>query len=193
MRTRQVFIIASLAAACARDPLPEACPDLAAGDLVISEIRGPQSGGTDTLGQWIEIYNASGHVVDLQGLTLRMQHLDGSGDVSILVRAEREVGIAGYATLGRFAAGSEPAYVTYGFLDDFSSNLYSSGAVDVRACEALIDRTSYRSLPTAGTLALDGTGDPDATDNDDAASWCTDASGVNHPGTPQERNPPCGQ
>src|SRR5262249_61788322 len=92
MRTRLVFIIASLAAACARDPLPEACPDLAVGDLVISEIRGPQSGGSDTLGQWIEIYNASGHVVELQGLSLRMQHLDGSGDVTILVREERQVG-----------------------------------------------------------------------------------------------------
>src|SRR5262249_46911391 len=141
----------------------------------------------------IEIYNASGHVVDLQGLTLRMQHLDGSGDVSILVRAEREVGVAGYATLGRFAAGSEPSYVTYGFLDDFSSSLYSSGAIDVRSCETLIDRTSYRSLPTTGTLALDGTAEPDATANDDAAHWRTAASGVSHPGTPQERNPPCAQ
>ena len=192
MRTRLVFIIAFLAAACARDPLPEECPDLAAGDLVISEIRGAQSGSTDTLGQWIEIYNASGHVVELQGLTLRMQHLDGSGDVAILVRAERQVAVGGYATLGRFAAGSEPSYVTYGFLDDFASNLYSSGAVDVRSCDALIDRTTYRSLPTGGTLALDGTNEPDATANDDAAHWCTDASGVNHPGTPQERNPPCG-
>jgi len=193
MRTRLVFIIASLAAACARDPLPGACPDLDVGDLVISEIRGPQSGGSDTLGQWIEIYNASGHAVELQGISLRMQHLDGSGDVTILVRDERQVGVAGYATLGRFAAGSEPSYVTYGFLDDFSSSLYSSGAIDVRSCDTLVDRTSYRSLPTTGTLALDGTDDPDATANDDAAHFCTDASGVNHPGTPQERNPPCGQ
>ena len=193
MRMRLVFIIAFLAAACARDPLPEACPDVVAGDLVISEIRGPQSGGADTLGQWIEIYNASGHSVALEGLTLRFQHLDGSGDVSILVRDAHEVDVGSYATLGRFPAGSEPPYVTYGFLDDFDANLYSAGAIDVRACDALIDRTSYRSLPTTGTLALDGTNDPDATVNDDPASWCNDTSGVGHPGSPQERNPPCGQ
>src|SRR5262249_47209511 len=174
MRTRLVFIIASLAAACARDPLPEACPDLAVGDLVISEIRGPQSGGSDTLGRWIETPTAAGPAVDLRGSPPRMQPLEGSGEVSILVRQEREVGIAGYATFGRFAAGTEPAYVTYGFLDDFSSNLYSSGAVDVRSCDTLVDRTTYRSLPTAGTLALDGTNEPNATANADAAHFCTD-------------------
>ena len=57
---RAVMVLGvALVAACTRAPLEVPCPDLRAGDLVISELRGEQS-GTDTRGQWVELYNASG-------------------------------------------------------------------------------------------------------------------------------------
>jgi hypothetical protein len=186
------LVVACAAVACERDPLPEACPQVAPGELVISEIRGPQSGGTDTLGQWVEVYNASSRVIGIGGLGLRMRKLDGSGDVTVLVRsATPKIAAHGYAVLGRFAAGQEPAYVTYGFLGDFTSNLYPSAAFELDACGTRIDEVRYASLPGAGSLAFDGARDPDASANDDPKNWCVDAAGTNHPGTPLERNHPC--
>jgi hypothetical protein len=56
-----------LVAACVRDPLADGCPDLAEGDLVITEMRGPQSG---SYRQWIEVYNPSDAPIPAAGLRL---------------------------------------------------------------------------------------------------------------------------
>lgn len=177
-------------AACSRAALEATCPALAAGELVITEIRGQQT-GADELGQWIELENASGASVDLEGLEMHFQKLDGSAPATVVVRARRVVAAGAYAGLGRFPAGDEPAYVTYGFAGDFPSNLYAAGTIDLIACDVLIDRVSYADLPGQGSLALDGSVAPDAVANDDPQAWCVDAGGDGHPGTPLERNPAC--
>ena len=41
------------------------CPDLGEGDLVVTEVGGPQT-GQDLLRPFIELYNASGASVDLR-------------------------------------------------------------------------------------------------------------------------------
>jgi hypothetical protein len=160
---------------CARDPLDGQCPNLSPGDLVITELRGDQS-GADTYGQWIELYNDSSASIHLYGAEVQVVRLDGGAEGHILVRAPDVVVAAGdYVVLGQFATGAEPDHVDYGYELDFTSDLYDSGAVDVVACGIRIDRAIYHDLPLHGTLGLDGTiAPPDADANDDEASWCVD-------------------
>jgi hypothetical protein len=178
-------------AACARDPVDSACPDVRVGELVVSEIRGDQTGTTDTIGQWIELYNASGRQLDLSGLTVKLRKIDGGSEAHIIVRAPALTVDAGaYVVLGAYT-GTLPPYADYGYLLDFSSNLYAAAAIELEACGVLIDRAVYRLLPGQGTWAFDGNQTPDATANDDEGAWCADSAGVGSPGTPRERNNPC--
>jgi len=58
---------------CARAALP--CElELDAGDLVITEIRGPQD-GVDSRGEWFELYNTTADSIDLYGLRGTMTNL----------------------------------------------------------------------------------------------------------------------
>jgi hypothetical protein len=186
-----LLVIAVIAAGCVREPATSECPDLATGDLVITEIRGPQN---DPLGAWIELYNASGASIDLQGTKVRFRKRDGSAETDILVRRSVEVAAGAYVVLGLFddSDGMRPAYVDYGFAVDFHATWLSAAAVDVEACGQLVDRAIYDSLPDMGTFSL-GTQPPDATSNDLPASWCTDATavGTTFPGTPQHMNIAC--
>ncbi len=177
---------------CAREPLETPCPDVEPGDLVLSEIRGPQAGSADPFGQWVEVYNASGTTVSLTGLSLAMRKIDGSGAAAVIVRSDdTDVAAGGYVVLGRFARGSEPAHVSYGFRSDLDADLYPAAELVLSACGETIDRTVYRTLPTAGTLAFDGDRTPSADANDVESAWCADTDGEGLPGTPLGRNNPC--
>jgi len=184
---------------CARDSLDWECPAVATGDLVVTEFRGEQS-GSDTYGQWIELYNASGQALDLFGTQLWVQRLDGGAEARIIIRLrELNVSAGGYVVVGGFPAADTPTHVDYGYLEDFSTDLYNGAAVDVMACGEQIDRVIYRDLPSKGTLALDGALDPpDATQNDDETAWCQDDNEDNPDptqlgirGTPGEGNIQC--
>lgn len=175
----------ALAGACARDPFGE-CADIAAGDLVITEFRGDQN-PDDGLGQWLELYNASGHSLDLLGLKLRFRNLTGSTETPVIVRRSVEVAADGYVVLGLFLDdSSRPSYVDYGFGEDFGMAWLSSAAVDLESCGVRIDRATYSSLPKTGTYSFGGALDIDS--NDIPAMWCTNATPA---GTPQMANPPC--
>ena len=180
-----------LAGACAREPLD--CNSLATGDLVISELRGKQS-GEDALGQWIELRNASGLTVALDGLVLRLMRLNGASEASAMIRL-RGLSVApdGYVVLGRFAAEGLPAHVDYGFGAESDLELYSDGVLELHACSALIDRVVYRNLPGAGSLAFDGAIPLTAESNDDQRCWCVDLGkpAAGFPGTPGEDNRRC--
>lgn len=191
MRPAGLLLAISLCAACARDPNDTACPNVRVGELVVSELRGDQSGTGDTIGQWIELYNASGRQLDISGVTLELRKIDGGSEARIVVRVPALVVDAdAYVVLGAYT-GTLPPYADYGYLSDFSSNLFSAGAIEVAACGTLVDRVVYRDLPVQGTWAFDGNLAPDATANDDEGAWCADAAGVGFPGTPRERNHPC--
>lgn len=192
-------VVSLATSACTREPVDVECPAVNAGDLVISEIRGDQS-GEDTYGQWIEIFNATTDQVDLKGAELTTQKLDGSGEGRILIRRSVPVAAGGYAVLGQFADDDMlPDYVDYGYVDDFASSFYNSAAIDLSSCGTRIDRVIYHDLPSTGTLSLDGAADPDATSNDDEGNWCVDdrdtmpdPTMLGIPGTPGERNLSCG-
>ena len=135
-----VLTVALGTGACVRPPLEPGCPTLGAGDLVISEIRGEQA-GTDTRGQWVELYNASAASVALAGVQLVLRPL-ASAATTITVR-DRQLSIAsgGYTVLAVDRVCSSDACVDrlppdadYGFGEDYTSDL-PDGAI-VAGCPA---------------------------------------------------------
>ncbi|MDQ3364644.1 MAG: lamin tail domain-containing protein [Myxococcota bacterium] len=179
-------------AGCTRDPVDELCPDLAPGDLVVTEVRGPQTPG-DGLGEWIELYNASGAVVDLRGIRIRFRRKDGSSEVPILVRRSVTVAAGGYAVLGIFDPAMLPAFADYSFATDYTQTWLAAAAIDVETCGARIDLATYDVLPKQGSFSFTGASAPDADQNDDLARWCTDPNmvGTTFPGSPQQPNLAC--
>lgn len=113
-------IVAS--AGCSRPPLGEFCPDVSEGELVITEIRGPQTGG-DNRGQWFEVYNATDRVLDLRGLRIEFYNLQGAlppPGRPVLVRAEDLVAEPGeYITFGHHDPLNLPEFVDYSFITDY--------------------------------------------------------------------------
>lgn len=171
-------------AGCTRDEVGE-CADLAEGELVITEFRGPQN-PDDTDGVWVELFNTSSGSIDLQGIKVRFRKVDGSSEVPIIVRRSVVVPAAGYAVLGLVPDAGRPEHIDYGFAGDFHVTFLAAAAVDVEICGARIDRARYDNLPKTGTYSFGGTPDKDA--NDDLAMWCTNAESK---GTPKAANPPC--
>lgn len=191
-----VTLATGLGATCPRPPEDEVCPDVAVGDLVITEIRGPQS-SPNSLPQWIEVANVSGGVVDLEGLHLEMMRPDGSGERDMIVRYKRSVGAGDHYVLGLVADGTPGVGVDYGLAGEYSGSLYEDGLLALVACGEVVDAVVYENLPKAGTYSL-GLMPPDAEGNDDPAAWCVDATPVEgpttalgFPGTPGEANRPC--
>ena len=199
---------------CVREAEPFICPPLLEGELVITEIRGPQAGGNDTYGQWIELAYLGADSLDLRGTTIRMRKLDGSGEVNLRVRVPSlEVAPGEYVVLGHHGPelGDIPEYVDASFFADFFSNpgggaplrprdLYDGAVLEVEACGAVIDSVVYRDLPDLGTWSLDGDVAVTEENNDDETAWCNDLVEpmeegpqlyIGVPGTPGEANRPC--
>lgn len=176
---------------CARDPADPVCPEIREGDLVITEIGGPQT-GADTLKPWIEVYNASGAAIDLIGVRIRFRRLTGDEIGSAVVRREVSAAAGAYTVLGLDLEPSDEMYLDYGFAADFHATWPTSAAVDVYACDVSIDQVRYDSLPKNGTYSL-GAMPPTVQMNDLPAQWCTDATanGTSFPGTPQRANTAC--
>jgi len=179
--------ILGLASACVRGPADEICPTAGSGDLVVTELRGEQSGG-DTWGQWIELHNATGASMDLEGIAVELVSIDGGTDMHMLVRHALPVAAGDYVVLGAFADDvTRPAHVDYGFGSDFSKQFPSSGAVTVTACETQLDHVVFDNLPTMGTWSLDPA----------TGTWCndmspnTDSTQLGLPGTPGAANHAC--
>lgn len=185
---RGVFLLGLVAAGCARDPIDAVCPAVAEGDIVMSEVRGPQT-PADLDGPWIEVFNASGATVDLEGLRIRFRDRGGTGEIPVLVRRSLPVGAGEYAVLGLFLDDDmRPAHVDYGFLDDYDGTWKRSAAIDFESCGGTIDRVTYDALPPVGTYSLDGTAEPDSEANNLTTSWCFDPTPA---GTPGEANFVC--
>ncbi len=199
MRHRYVLWLAAIPiAACTSDLEPEVCPQLGVGDLVITELRGNQSG---TYGEWIELFNPTPRAIDLRGLHLDYRKLDGSGADRLIVRQATTVAAGDHVVLGAFPDAQRPVHVDYGWhpdglnSDGSIAHLPDGGALDVTACDVTVDRVEWNDLPADGTYSL-GLMPPDATGTDVMAAWCADtidddpvAPGL--PGTPGVSNHPC--
>lgn len=174
---------------CARDPEEALCPDVAVGGLIVTEVRGPQMPADPANGEWIEIYNASGKAIDLEGIRVRFRRKDGSSEIPVLVRESVTAPADAYVVLGLFLNdANRPPHVNYGFASDYTESWLAAAAVDVESCGVRIDRATYDALPKAGTFSFTGAKAPEANDNDDLRNWCTNTTLA---GTPQQANPPC--
>jgi hypothetical protein len=202
-----VGVAMAVLCACAREPEAFVCPEIGAGDLVVTELRG--SGGT--YGQWVEVQNGSDGPIDMRGIQLLLQRTSGSGLTRIIVRADALVVEAGErVVLGHHEPGEVPGFVDYSFFSDFfvtseddptplgPRELYESGVLQVVACGEVVDRVVYPTLPDAGTWSLDGALEPDDVVNDDPFNWCTDdfdpgatSNEIGLPGTPGAPNRAC--
>jgi hypothetical protein len=191
VRLAGLFVLSLVLPGCVRDPAEAVCPDIEEGDLVVTEIGGPQT-GNDLLAPFVEIYNASGRTVDLIGVKVRFRRRDGSSEIDILVRRSVPATAGSYTVLGKDDDADLESYVDYGFANDFSETWLGAAAVDVEACGTQIDRAIYDSLPRTGTYSLGAT-PPTGQSNDLPANWCTDAqvNAGSFPGSPQKANAAC--
>lgn len=191
MRLAGLFVFSLVATGCTRDPAEAVCPEIAEGDLVVTEIGGPQT-GNELLLPFVELYNASGRTVDLLGIKVRFRRRDGSSEIDVLVRRSVSAAPGSYTVLGKDDDLELETYMDYGFGGEFSETWLSAAAVDVEACGAQIDRAIYDSLPRIGTYSLGAT-PPTGAANDLPANWCTDArmNAGSFPGSPQLANAAC--
>ncbi len=197
---------------CSRDALPDYCPVVEIGELVVSEIRGPQA-GADAYGDFIEVYNAGPQLVNLQGMTLRLVAANGD-ELEFFVRDPLELAAGAYAAVGPGFQDQRPGWLDYSLGWDISGGdpetevyprdllRYDSAFVEIEACGRVIDRAFYafEGLPTGGTLACGNASTPPSADANDLSGegcWCIDAGepgpedegpGIGLPGTPGGAN-----
>jgi hypothetical protein len=188
--------IAIVVPGCVREAEDFICPDVDPGDLVVTELRGPQA-SPNSLPQWIEIANVSGDSVDLQGLHLDLQRQNGDGPLDMIVRYKRTIAADGYYVLGFVSDTMLESGVDYGLAGEHDGDLYDSGVLALVACGEEIDKVVYDALPDMGTWSL-GLAPPAADGNDAEDAWCVDATipdgpmtELGIPGTPGEANRPC--
>lgn len=193
-RVRGVLPGAVLAASCVREPVERLCPQVAEGQLVVSELRAAKRGGAEV--SWIELFNAGGAEVELLGMGVRLRRLDGGAEQRLLVRREVAVAAGEYVVLGQVLDDERPAGIAYGFALDVPGPFYAAAAVELESCEVLVDRMAYGQLPAAASYAL-GVAPPSAAANDAASAWCADSSEVEEGelegsvGTPGKANRSC--
>ncbi|MEM9457140.1 MAG: hypothetical protein AAGF11_23380 [Myxococcota bacterium] len=216
-----MLIGSATATGCVREPEP-CLLELAEGDLVLTELRGPQQ-GPDSRGEWFEIYNATDDNLDLLGLRGVLTSLRGTQQRDFLVRESLVVTPGQYVVLGSLPLDpSVRPEIDYSFNADFRQDpsfedtdglvlpddadadpmeLFSSARVELRACGQVIDSFVYADLPVEGTYGFDGAMMPDAEANDVATRWCVDdtppptegpQTALGLPGSPGEVNRPCG-
>jgi hypothetical protein len=174
---------------CTREPEEALCPDVAVGGLIVTEVRGPQMPADPANGEWIELYNASGQSIDLEGIRVRFRRKDGSSEIPVLVRETVTAPADSYVVLGLFLNdANRPAHVNYGFASDYTETWLAAAAIDVESCGVRIDRATYDALPKMGSFSFTGAKPPEPNDNDDLRNWCANTTLT---GSPQQANPPC--
>lgn len=176
---------------CSSDTSGPAC-HLIQGDLVISEIMANPS-GDDTGLEWFEIYNTTGKIVDLAGLTVVASKTDGTGASQFQI-AELMVAAGAYAVLGDTTPDLKPPYVDYGYGTGLGELRNADGLIALKCGDTVVDQATYATAPDSASLELSGSMAPDALANDSATNWCaatTNYDGLNH-GTPGTANEICG-
>ncbi len=165
---------------------------LASGDLVITEVMRDPNAVDDTDGEWLEIYNASGRSIDLDGLVIRDEGSDSYAVSGSLLFAD--------GTTLIFGNNADPASNGGIPVDHAYSGLLLGNNADELVLEnagGILDRIAWDNgnswpEPIGASMNLDQ-GLIDATDNDLAGSWCasTSALGSGDRGTPGALNEAC--
>jgi hypothetical protein len=167
------------------------CTQLAHVDVVINEVHIDPNAVSDTAGEWLELYNATDIVVDINGWVLRDDDFDAhtiTAGGSLLIQP------GGVVVLGRDRSttinGAAP--VAYSFDSAFP---LSNEADEISLFDAElvpVDRvtwTASRPLPAAPGASA-SLRDP-AADNSEPANWCTSVASYGtrgELGTPADLN-----
>ena len=166
-----------------------------AGDLVFSEFMADPSEVSDAAGEWVEIYNASGALLDLGGFEL---HDDGSD--THVIQGPLPVAAGGRVVLARNSdvgsnGGVGADYEYTGFVLDNGSDEIVLSYLGVE-----VDRFEYTlgawSGITGHAVSLDPVlGAPDGALNDLSSNWCGSMEALGTPGTdfgtPGQANDSC--
>ena len=181
---------------CAEAPIEGdgRCASIEPGDLVVTEVLANPE-GADGDREYIELFNASGALVDLDGVVLSTARADGQ-----LSKSHRFVDVwveAGeYFVVGNAADEAAPAFLDYSYGNALGSLRNSDAQVSLSCGAKLIDRLVYDRTSDGRALELDGALTPNHETNDEPARWC--AARTEGPaladgsfGTPGQPNDPC--
>jgi hypothetical protein len=167
---------------------------IAPGDLIFTEIMYDPTALTDANGEWLEVYNTTGHVIDLQHLVF-----DKNGTDRHVINTSVPVAPHGFQVLSRTETAVAGSVYVYGT----SISLNNTGAT--------LTLSTYGTTGTDGTVIFSlnygaagfpsGTGasiclNPErlhAADAVSGANWCTSVTAFNTGdlGTPGGMNDPC--
>ncbi len=170
-------------------------PAILVGDLVISELL-PDAASpvTDEGGEWVELYNASTHIVELAGISLKT----GSSTTVLPQNASLPMFPGAYVVLARSVTPSLNGELE-GPVWAPKLNLTNTSITEVRveAGGAIIDSIVYNApgwpkVAAGVALELDP-GKLTAVANDAAASWClaSETYTTGNKGTPGKVNSSC--
>lgn len=171
--------------------LPAACT-FAQGDLVITEVYA-EPDGADKAKEWIEVYNASGHEIDLRGLRIYLSYNEGGRTLKRhTIDGDRTVLLAPGA-YGLLSNGPTVAGVLWGY-DGLLPDIPGGGARIALRCDdgSLVDDVCFGTpcgdttfeFPDARSWTYQSAGVPDYLANDEPERWQPTRS------TPAAQNPP---
>jgi hypothetical protein len=165
------------------------------GDIVVTEFMNDSDAVSDTVGEWLELYNSTGSDIDLNGWTLKDDGSDShTFTTSIIVSA------GSYFVMGRGADSTVNGGVNLDHSYGDGVFTMANGADEIvllSPSSVEIDRIVYGvgGFPDGGpgfSISLD----PNqlAGDNNLAANWCLSTSvfGAGDLGTPGVENDACG-
>ena len=184
--------------ACGPPPASDVCKGRLVGDLVVTEVM-LDPAGTDTGGEWFEIYNTLGTDVDLKGMVIFTRDTDGSGAKSHVVKAGTAKAQS-YFTFGDIRSGPLPTWIGYTYADALGSFGNARGVVGIKCGATVFDEMTWtRAAKADQSRALNPTVPKTSTENDDETKWCdtpanaaTTYSGTSA-GTPGAANAACSQ
>jgi hypothetical protein len=165
------------------------------GDFVITEFMAEPLAVSSAAGEWVELYNASGTTLNLNGFELH----DGASD-SHLITIDLEVAPAGRVVLGRngdFATNGnvnvDYEYSGVTLLDGQDALVLSFDGAEVDRVD--YDLSIYGAAPGHALALNPDTGVPSGLVNDDPQNWCLAGDlfaglGMDY-GTPGEGNGDC--
>jgi hypothetical protein len=143
------------------------------GALVITEIVANVPGSDEGL-EWIEIYNTGSDPIDLEGLTLVYEKVDGTSRKTHTVARSVEVAPGGYVVVGslldELAEGS--GHIDYGYAGDLGDLGNTAGYLAIESGEDTVDETYYEEPSETASRSLDGSQPPDSLANDNLDNWC---------------------
>jgi cysteine-rich repeat protein len=177
-------------------PCAAPAQELAPGALIVTELMPSGLGGSNDLGEWFELKNATDKDIDLSGVAIKYKSIThvikGTGPMFVKAGASFVIG----REIDPAKNGGAPVGYTYGSAIALSN---SDGNITLEAAGKVVDTVSYTSAkPWPGikagvSIQLDA-GKINATDNDKGENWCLSVDkfgGGNLLGTPAAANVAC--